>query len=97
MVLVAFSCQRCHSTRSKYPRSPDLQIALTPRIATIAWQVQIATGLAALHGHNIIHRDVKPENVLINTLGEVKVRVAPCSTKIFTTYIQCVTVALTRN
>ena len=37
-------------------------------------EVQIATGLGSLHSKNIVHRDVKPENVLINMKGEVKVR-----------------------
>ncbi len=31
---------------------------------------QIASGLLALHGNGIIHRDVKPENIMLNALGE---------------------------
>ena len=34
---------------------------------------QIATGLSHLHAKGWVHRDVKPENVLFNKSGEVKV------------------------
>ncbi len=35
--------------------------------------LQVAYALLHLHGLNIVHRDVKPENILINEEGEVKV------------------------
>lgn len=35
--------------------------------------IQIAEALAAAHGEGIIHRDIKPQNVVINRQGQVKV------------------------
>ncbi len=35
--------------------------------------VQITSALAEAHEHEIIHRDIKPQNVIINSKGQVKV------------------------
>ena len=45
---------------------------LTPREAvTVA--IQVAMGLAAAHRNHIIHRDIKPQNIIISKEGKVKV------------------------
>jgi serine/threonine protein kinase len=43
----------------------------TPEIVGIA--LQIANALEAAHEKNIVHRDIKPGNILVNDRGEVKV------------------------
>ena len=45
---------------------------LTPRKA-IDYARQIAEGLAAAHGKDIVHRDVKPDNLFITHDGRVKI------------------------
>ena len=37
------------------------------------YAAQIARGLAAAHGRNIVHRDVKPENIFIVSDGPIKI------------------------
>lgn len=34
---------------------------------------QILRGLEYCHSHNILHRDLKSENILINKNGEIKI------------------------
>lgn len=46
--------------------------ALTPRVA-ISYLAPALDGLAAAHEAGLIHRDVKPENVLISREGAVKI------------------------
>ena len=35
--------------------------------------IQVARGIEAAHNNNIIHRDIKPQNIIISTEGKVKV------------------------
>ena len=46
--------------------------ALAPR-KTLDYARQIAEGLAAAHDKNIVHRDVKPENLFITNDGRIKI------------------------
>lgn len=45
---------------------------IPPRDAT-RWAIQIASALEAAHNAGVIHRDLKPTNVMINDAGVVKV------------------------
>ena len=35
--------------------------------------IQVSMGLEAAHNHGVVHRDVKPQNIIISTDGKVKV------------------------
>jgi tRNA A-37 threonylcarbamoyl transferase component Bud32 len=38
----------------------------------LAYAIEIARGLAVAHGRNMVHRDIKPQNVLIDSEGRAK-------------------------
>ena len=40
---------------------------------TVSIAIQMVTGLQAAHNHHIIHRDIKPQNIIISKDGKVKV------------------------
>ncbi len=40
---------------------------------TLSIAIQVARGIQAAHAKNIIHRDIKPQNIIISTDGKVKV------------------------
>lgn len=40
---------------------------------TVDFAIQIASGLRAAHEHHIIHRDIKPQNILVSDSGTIKV------------------------
>ena len=39
----------------------------------ISIAIQMCTGIGAAHAANIIHRDIKPQNIIISRDGKVKV------------------------
>lgn len=45
---------------------------LTPK-EVISIAVQVCSGIEEAHEHNIIHRDIKPQNIIISKEGKVKV------------------------
>lgn len=45
---------------------------LSPRL-TAVYVRQVLEALAFLHQHGVVHRDVKPNNLLLNTAGVVKI------------------------
>ncbi|MBP5225059.1 MAG: serine/threonine protein kinase, partial [Lachnospiraceae bacterium] len=46
--------------------------ALSPR-ETMAIAAQVAVGLRAAHSHHVIHRDIKPQNIILSRDGKAKV------------------------
>lgn len=44
-----------------------------PLAQALEWTIQIAQGLAAAHEKNIVHRDVKPENIMLTSSGLLKI------------------------
>ena len=40
---------------------------------TVDFAIQIASGIQAAHEHNIVHRDIKPQNIIVSDSGKIKV------------------------
>lgn len=50
----------------------EKKVRLTTKEA-ISIAIQVAMGIEAAHNNHIIHRDIKPQNIIISKEGEVKV------------------------
>jgi len=63
--------------RRAVPSSGDLPLPIThhplPITQVITIAIQIASGLAAAHAKSIVHRDIKPQNILVGKDGRVKI------------------------
>ncbi len=44
-----------------------------PYKEAVSIAIQVANGMEAAHSHNIVHRDIKPQNIIISKEGKVKV------------------------
>lgn len=44
-----------------------------PYKEAVSIAIQVANGMEAAHSHNIVHRDIKPQNIIISKDGKVKV------------------------
>ena len=44
-----------------------------PYKEAVSIAIQVANGMDAAHKHNIVHRDIKPQNIIISKEGKVKV------------------------
>ena len=66
-MFIAMACYDGESLKQRIERGP------LPIDQTIEIAIQIAEGLANAHSKEIVHRDVKPANVLITEDGQVKI------------------------
>lgn len=55
-----------------------------PEQTAVIYLKQILDGLVYLHELNVIHRDIKPQNILLNSQGVVKVSDFGCSQEMLT-------------
>ena len=66
-LFIAMTLYEGETLREKIARGP------LPMEEALEYAVQIARGLAAAHAHGIVHRDVKPANIIVRTPGPTDV------------------------
>ncbi|MDP3274517.1 MAG: protein kinase [Deltaproteobacteria bacterium] len=69
-VFVAMELVRGRSLRAvlREPKSRQDNV-----LARVAWVLQAGDGLAAAHAQGVVHRDVKPDNILVSSEGIAKI------------------------
>jgi eukaryotic-like serine/threonine-protein kinase len=65
---IVFECVAGETLKERIRRMGELPIA-----EAVAYAIEIARALGAAHARHIVHRDVKPQNVLIDEEGSAKV------------------------
>jgi eukaryotic-like serine/threonine-protein kinase len=65
---IVFECVEGETLKQRIRRLGELDIA-----EAVAYAIEIARALGAAHARHIVHRDVKPQNVLIDEEGSAKV------------------------
>ena len=66
---VTEKCTECLDTKLRELEDRKVTF-LAVREMMLQWMLQIAEGLASLHAHNILHLDLKPQNVLLSGEGQ---------------------------
>jgi eukaryotic-like serine/threonine-protein kinase len=65
---IVFECVLGETLKERIRREGPLPVS-----EAVAYAIEIARALGAAHGRHIVHRDVKPQNVLIDEEGSAKV------------------------